>query len=75
MSHARTRMDRIQRRDGGQILDDELPRQRRRTRNATPQIDSSSLATVRELLKEVRRLEDEVRVFSSSITTHYRSTH
>jgi hypothetical protein len=61
MSHVRARMDRIQRRDGGQIRDEDLGRQRRRSRNNPPQIDSSSLATVRELLKEVRRLEDEVR--------------
>ena len=65
MSHVRTRMDRLQRHGGGRTRDDELQRPRRRSRNTTPQLDSSSLATVRELLKEVRRLEDEVRTISS----------
>ena len=64
MSHVRTRMDRVQRREGGQVRDEEIPRTRRRSRNNTSQIDSSSLATVRELLKEVRRLEDEVCPFT-----------
>jgi hypothetical protein len=55
-------MDRVQRREGGQVREEEIPRTRRRSRNNTMQMDSSSLATVRELLKEVRRLEDEVRL-------------
>ena len=33
---------------------------RRRDRHAAPKVDASSLATVRELLKEIRRLEEEV---------------
>ena len=38
----------------------EAPVVRRRDRHAAPKVDASSLATVRELLKEIRRLEEEV---------------
>jgi hypothetical protein len=60
MSHVRTRMNRPSNTEVDRISQDEYSRRGRRNRNSSQNIDSSSLATVRELLKEIRRLEDEV---------------
>jgi hypothetical protein len=48
------------RRDHERRLQSEVPRLSRRSRESNPRFDASSLATVRELMKEIRRLEDEV---------------
>lgn len=56
-THVRQRGTRQVRSD----INEDAPRRSRRSRNGDTTIDPSSLATVRELLREVRRLEDEVR--------------
>ena len=48
------------RRDHERHAQAEAPRVGRRSRNSHSRFDTSSLATVRELMKEIRRLEDEV---------------